>query len=201
MGKDWNSVEEITLDLHVYQMYSVATLGVWIWEMFITSWFDWAILTGRKKWKWPMALYFTARYGLLLCYILTILDLNTRVKVNCQALIVIIQLVAGIATAAASGMLMLRTFAIWDRSRYIEMPLAIIWLGQLAMWCHSTVSTTNVWSDSPPGCVVTLVRPFFSANYIYTMIFDGIVLLLTSWKLWFRPGSTLRNVRTTERQA
>lgn len=26
------------------------------------------------------------------------------------------------------------------------------------------------------------------------MIFDGIVLSLTSWKLWFRPGSTLRTI-------
>lgn len=128
--------------------------GLYIWEIVVTLPYDFSIIIGKRKFKYPMAFYFLCRYSLLLSCIgmyvsrslprrsrdllLTSsfgdlssnIALNTSKALNCQALYVFNELVGNTAVATASTLLMLRTIAIWSRSPYVMYPLVVLSLGR-----------------------------------------------------------------------
>ena len=73
------------------------------------------------------------------------------------------------STGSASTLLMLRTIAVWDRSRFVMVPLVITGLGQWALLLHSISTVQSSWSDTASVCVVHSVsRDLIEANYIYS---------------------------------
>ena len=64
---------------------------------------------------------------------------------------------------------MLRTIAVWNRSRLVMVPLVVMALGQWALLLHSITTVHSSWSDIAGACVVHSVsRVLIEANYIYS---------------------------------
>lgn len=52
--------------LAIFQKLMLVCLGVYGWEVMVTFSYDLTILTGKRKFKYPMGFYFACRYTLFL---------------------------------------------------------------------------------------------------------------------------------------
>ncbi|KAF8504824.1 hypothetical protein F5888DRAFT_1658909 [Russula emetica] len=93
-----------------------------------------------------------------------------------------------IAIGMASVNLSLRTMAVWGQKWYIIAALVSISLGHWSLLLHG-ILLTAAWIPGQ-GCLITSTdSKLLSATFIYSMIFDFTVLILTASKL-VRPSGT-----------
>ncbi|KAF8918614.1 hypothetical protein CPB85DRAFT_995468 [Mucidula mucida] len=180
---DWKSTAEMVNDASIFTKLNHALLGVYAWEYFVSLGFDWEYITGKKTFRWPMVFYFLNRYLLLfaLVGILTALDVTS--EVNCQALYTFNQVTGNAAVGLASINLCLRTIAVYSHSRYITIALSILILGHWSLILQGVLLDAE-WSPESNSCVITSTNnTILAATFIYSMVFDFIVLALNAYKL------------------
>jgi len=188
---DWKSPAEIAKDALVFDRFMHALLGVYVWEWLISLDFDWQFVTGRKPFRWPMIFYFFGRYSLLFALIGIVTSLNMTSEVNCQALYTFNALFGNAAIGFASVNLAFRTMAVWSRQWFIVIPLTLVIFGHWSLLLHG-VNIKTVWVPGE-GCIITNTNTtVLVATWIYSMIFDFVVLSLTAVKL-IQPGSGSRS--------
>ncbi|KAI0921523.1 hypothetical protein AcW2_006468 [Taiwanofungus camphoratus] len=51
---DWSSPSQLAKDSDSFSKLVCALFGVYVWEIFQTSSFEWSLLTGRRKFSWPL---------------------------------------------------------------------------------------------------------------------------------------------------
>ncbi|KAI0266498.1 hypothetical protein BC834DRAFT_969516 [Gloeopeniophorella convolvens] len=179
---DWNSPQELAIDAQAFSNLIHVLFGLYLWEYCISVSFDYAFLTGKRKFRWPLTFYFIGRYCLLAALIGIIIALNVHSKLNCQGLYTFNQCMGNIAIGMASVNLSLRTMAVWGQKWYIVGPLVAISLGHWSLLLHGILLTATFIPGQ--GCVITSTdSKLLSATFIYSMTFDFIVLLLTAFKL------------------
>jgi hypothetical protein len=81
-----------------------------------------------------------------------------------------------------------RRMAVWGQKWYIVAPLVLISLGHWSLLLHG-ILLTAAWIPGQ-GCIITSTdSKLLSITFIYSMIFDFTVLILTASKL-VRPSGT-----------
>jgi len=156
-------------------------LGFYSWEIIVTFWFDWSVITRRRAWKWPMVFYFVCKYSTFWANAGIVIAESVTKEVNCESLYVFTQTSGNFAVGCASTLLMLRMIAIWARNPYVMWPLVFINVGQWAILMHSAITVHAVWEPAAAQCVITAApQIYLQLLYIYTMIFDFLVLLLST---------------------
>jgi len=131
-----------------------------------------------------MTFYFLNRYCLMAALIGIAVALNVTVEINCQALYTFNQVVGNSAIGLASINLSLRTMAVWSRRWFIVAPLVLIILGHWSLLLHG-VLLKAVWLPGE-GCVITQTdNKLLAITFIYSMVFDFVVLILTGYKLLY----------------
>ncbi|KAJ7589751.1 hypothetical protein C8J56DRAFT_1139369 [Mycena floridula] len=175
----------------------VAIFGLYFWELFNTLDFDFSFICGRRKFKWPMIFYFYSRYAFLASLVGTIFDLNTSRQVNCQALALATILLKHSALWASSVTLSIRMMTLWEYSRRIMVIMVpLITFHMVAACLSSTLDLNVVWSEvafAKDRCVALKMSLFSIAIlYTYTMVFDFIILCLTSYKLLYGGDARIR---------
>ncbi|EIW78636.1 hypothetical protein CONPUDRAFT_60653 [Coniophora puteana RWD-64-598 SS2] len=183
---DWSSQAELMQDTQVFIKLQHALLGLYAWEFIISLDFDWAVLTGKKKFRWPLCFYFAGRYLLLFALIGIAIALDTTKPINCQALYAFLQFAGDAAVGMASINLSLRTIAIWSRNKYIIGLLLVIILGHWSLILQGVLLKAAYFPGE--GCAITDSNTtVLSATFIYSMCFDLIVLCLSTYKLAWEP--------------
>ncbi|KDQ07163.1 hypothetical protein BOTBODRAFT_614745 [Botryobasidium botryosum FD-172 SS1] len=173
----WSEPAEIARDAQIFQKILLFLLGLYVWEVLGSLAFDWTIITRKRQFRWPMIFYFwnTAT--------------NVTTKVQCQTLYGFNQFAGNTAIGTASTLLVLRTVAVWARKLYIIIPLVILSLGHWTVLFHGVATVQSNWSVTDNACIVSGTEPaFINLLYIYTMLFDLVVLLLTVIGLLLSPG-------------
>jgi len=51
--------------LEVFAAFSLVLTGVACWDVLSTLWFEWQIITGKRKWRWPMVGTHNGRHSTL----------------------------------------------------------------------------------------------------------------------------------------
>ncbi|KAI0081513.1 hypothetical protein K474DRAFT_1671729 [Panus rudis PR-1116 ss-1] len=76
----------------------------------------------------------------------------------------------------------LRTIAVWQRSKWIVGLIIVLTLGHWSLILHGPITRT---SRRPTGeCIIEHVQiNFLAANFIYSMAYDLVILLLTAYKI------------------
>ncbi|KAF8881141.1 hypothetical protein CPB85DRAFT_1340666 [Mucidula mucida] len=181
---DWQSPATLQKNAASFTNLLHALLGVYVWEWANTLDFEWALITGKQKFSWPLIFSFYCRYSMLGGLIGFTISLNeTTLKMNCDVLYRIMQFLGNTALGAASINLSIRTMAIYKDNKYIVYPLIAVILGHWGIIIKSITNVNAAWVDSV-GCTTTSSDPkFFIAMYAYTMVFDFIVLCLLAYKL------------------
>jgi len=169
--------------------------GIMLWEVMCGLWFDWEIIRDRLQFRYPLIMYWITKYGTLAFIVVTNVS-EYGVRINCQGVGDGINLTSGIGMAGSSCLLMLRAIALWGRDLRVVVPVGILHMGQWAISLHNGFIAKEHWGDvggGDQGCVFTDVAyRFMKLQFIYTMIFDFVVLTLALWALLRVPGrSTL----------
>jgi len=198
---DWSNPLEIAKDVEIFQKLAMVMLGLSTWEIIIQLPFDWSIVSRKRKARWPVFFYFYCKYSIWATVIGVVIATNVTTKINCQVVYTFCHFLVNTSTGCASLLLMLRTIAVWNRRPFVMVPLVVISMGHWAFLLHGSRDIRSRWSDEAKACVIDVVFPaFVEAKYVYTMVFDFIVLVLTTiglvmsparsslWQLLFRQG-------------
>ncbi|KAL4246699.1 hypothetical protein ABKN59_009039 [Abortiporus biennis] len=184
---DWKSTAELEVEQDSFTKLMHCLAGVYFFEYLTSLDFDWAFISGRKKFKWPMIFYFLGRYALLATLIGILVSLDSKKEINCQALYTFNQFGGNTAMGSASINLAIRTMAIWNRNLYVVVPLVVIILGHWALLLQGILLSAE-WIPGV-GCYITKTdNRILAATFVYTMSFDLIVLVLSAWNLLFMAG-------------
>ncbi|KIJ14734.1 hypothetical protein PAXINDRAFT_99985 [Paxillus involutus ATCC 200175] len=186
---NWHSPSELATDALMYIKLMHALIGLYAWEFIVSLDFDWAILSGKKKFRWPLTFYFAGRYVLLFAIIGALIGMDTSVEVNCKAVYDFSEFAGDAAVGLACINLSLRTIALWSKNKWIIGILVVIILGHWSLILQGMpVSATWV-----PGVGCTFVEGntiIPAAIFVYSMCFDFVVLCLTAYKLAWDPRRT-----------
>ncbi|KAF8068974.1 hypothetical protein FPV67DRAFT_1448810 [Lyophyllum atratum] len=179
---DWKSPVELQKDAGVFIKFMHALLGLYAYEWFLSLDFDFDFISGKRRFRWPMAFYFAGRYLLLFAMVGIAIALDTTTEINCQVLYTFNQIAGNAAVGLASINLSIRTMAVWSQNRYIIGFLVLVILGHWALILQGVLLTAT-WVD-PVGCVITSTNnKILAATFVYSMCFDLVVLVLNAWKL------------------
>jgi len=179
---DWKSPIELQVDALAFTKLNHALLGIYAYEWLISLDFEWDIITGRKRFRWPLVFYFANRYLLLFALIGIVIALDTTTEINCQALYLFNQLAGNAAVGLASINLSIRTMAVWSQNVWIVGFLTILILGHWSLILQGVLLKAT-WVEGV-GCVITSTNnTVLAATFIYSMCFDFSVLTLNAYKL------------------
>lgn len=183
---DWNSSAELLKDADAFSKIIHLLLGVYIWEWINTVNFEYAIITGKQRFRWPLIFYFYGRYAMFGGLIGFVIALNeTTTRMNCNVLYTFLQFLGNTALGTASINLSIRTIAIYSQKLYVIVPLSVVILGHWIIILRSVTNVSAIWVDGS-GCAVASSNPkLFVAMYVYSMGFDFIVMCLMAYKLGF----------------
>ncbi|KAJ8698062.1 hypothetical protein PTI98_004816 [Pleurotus ostreatus] len=150
----------------------------------------------------PQIFFFLSRYCIILAFIGLIISFTVTTKINCAALYTFNSWTGNMSILCASTSLMLRTIALWERSKKVIVPLAILCLGHWAFLYRGMFLVSASWDPTANACIVDATNPsLLTITFFYTMGFDLIILLFTMfalmgkhsartdlWKLLFTDG-------------
>ncbi|KAF5367488.1 hypothetical protein D9758_003728 [Tetrapyrgos nigripes] len=192
---DWNSTAEVLHDSDVFTKFMHCIFGLYIWEWATSLYFDVSVLIGIRKYKWPMTFYFLNRYCLLAALVGIIVSMNVTTEIDCQTLYMFNQIMGNFAIGLSSINLSIRTIAVWKSHYYVIIPLVAVILGHWVLLLRTVVLVKASWVDGA-GCQVTGNDPkLITAVYIYSMLFDFLVMILTGIKLGFGTGQKSQLVK------
>ncbi|TCD71963.1 hypothetical protein EIP91_000095 [Steccherinum ochraceum] len=186
---DWSSPLVQAGEAAAFTKLVHASMGVFLWEFVISLDFDFAYLTGKRKFHWPMIPYFAGRYIFLFAVVGLLISQDYTGELNCQALYTFEQLFGNFAIGLSSINLAIRTMAIWNMERYVVIPLVLLILGHWSLILQGVLLGAE-WIDGQ-GCLVTHTNnTVLAATFIYSMSLDFIVLFLAASKLLNKRGSS-----------
>ncbi|KAF9237390.1 hypothetical protein BU15DRAFT_76103 [Melanogaster broomeanus] len=169
-------------DSEIFINFMHALAGLYAWEIIISFHFDWAVLTGKKQFRWPLALYFAGRYLFLFALIGILIAVDTVFKSNCSVLHVFNQFAVEAAIGLASINLALRTNALWSHNKWITGLTVLIVVGHWSLILQGVVQTAT-WIPSVGCAIVELDTTILAATFVYAMCFNFVMLCLTAYKL------------------
>ncbi|OCH85027.1 hypothetical protein OBBRIDRAFT_740612 [Obba rivulosa] len=182
---DWSSQTELLVDANAFTKLMHSLAGLYFWDFASSLDFEWAFITGKKKFSWPLIFYFAGRYCLFFALIGILIALDATSEINCQALYTFDHLAGDAAVGLASINLSIRTMAIWSQSPWIVAPLVFVIMGHWALILQGVLLKAQ-WIPGS-GCAITHTNnTILAATFIYSMCFDALIFLLSAWKLSFK---------------
>ncbi|KIK54882.1 hypothetical protein GYMLUDRAFT_48276 [Collybiopsis luxurians FD-317 M1] len=187
---NWKSATEVSVDQRAFSNLMHALLGLYVWEWFTSLDFDWSYIGGKRRFRWPLIIYFLNRYCLLFALIGIAISLNVTTEINCQVLYTFNSCFGNAAIGLSSITFSLRTMAVWEQKLYIVIPLVLVILGHWSLLLHG-ILVKAAYDPALPGCAITKTdNTLLAVTFIYTMCFDFVVLSLIAWKLVIKAPSS-----------
>ncbi|KZT72626.1 hypothetical protein DAEQUDRAFT_663805, partial [Daedalea quercina L-15889] len=158
-----------------------ALFGVYVWELFQTSGFEWSLITRSRKFTWPLVIFFfQCRY----CILLALIGIIISMTVRNPALYTFNSWAGNMAILGASTSLMLRTIAIWERKLKVVVPLCLLCLAHWGLLWRGMFLLNVQWSTTEQTCVLQSSNHIFlNVTFFMTMGFDLTILTFTLTKL------------------
>ncbi|KAL1671189.1 hypothetical protein EV122DRAFT_226986, partial [Schizophyllum commune] len=126
--------------------------------------------------------YLLNRYVLLAALSGIVASLDTRTRINCRSVFIFNQLAGNAAMGLASINLSLRTMAVWSQNKWVVSGLILLMFGHWSLILQGGLLQVQ-WLEGS-GCAITDPNTrILAATFMYTMVFDLIVLSLNLWKV------------------
>ncbi|KAI0829483.1 hypothetical protein BC628DRAFT_1315197 [Trametes gibbosa] len=199
---NWASPEVLAKDRVGYVNVTFAFFGLYIWEVFQTSDFEWSVITGRRKIRWHWVIFlFLCRYCLICSVVALMVSFGAMGPINCQAFYTFIAWAGNMSLMCASTTLMFRTIAVWERKLAIMIPLSVLCLGLWALlWRGMFIMTVQYDVTSMVCVVMTTKRVFLSVTFWATMGYNLVLTIVhiiglmqrdhgaSFWEMLFEDG-------------
>ncbi|OAX40663.1 hypothetical protein K503DRAFT_791255 [Rhizopogon vinicolor AM-OR11-026] len=166
---NWKNPGEIETEGIAFAKAVYVLFGIYIWEICVTCSFEVSIFMGRRKLAWPLVLFvFLCRYSML--FALT--------------LYIFISVAGSLTILSASTSLMIRAMALWEWKRWAVLSMLGLSLGQWAILIRTMTVVQASWNDQGGTCVVVNTNHILLIlSYVYTMSFDFVILVMTTFAL------------------
>lgn len=177
---------------------SLISVGFFLYDLILAVPFDWSIILGKRQRRWPQIAYFAAK----ICYFAYIADMlliNYTIKeIDCQAAIEMLEMLMGFVVLSSSALLACRTVCVFYGTgrTIVAAILVLLWLGMAAAWMQGVTDATMIWSPANAqlwtdgACYPTAVKTSYFAKYVVTILFDAVVLGLTTFGIARMSGSS-----------
>jgi len=153
-----------------------ATGGLYIWEFFTTLDYEWGVLRGRHPYRWTIWIYSLARVAALLGVILCIATMDITTPINCQLWTDFSVFFFCLSAIASSLLIVLRTIAIWNRTKAVTVLAITIWGANIAFHLQNVIRIRSVWVPAQLACETVKTDPSL-LTFIPAIISDMVLLL------------------------
>ncbi|KAF5371792.1 hypothetical protein D9758_003523 [Tetrapyrgos nigripes] len=208
---DWHSPAEIAYDSRIFASFTMALVGMAVWDVLSTIRFDWSIVTGKRHWRWPMVSTILSYLTRPIPYLQNIDDSayshdgrqperNTRNSMPASCLdikkyefaLILLHLYTKTGKLKTSFTFTYSTRAVWDKNIKVSMVLFALAIGQMVLWIQTFRFSVSRWDPQRQICAVisTAPRSLLVAVFSYTMAFDFIILILCAIKLHLSHASS-----------
>lgn len=181
--------------LYTDKILNVCAITVFGYDVLLT--FDAEVnYIWRSKWSWVKVLFFLTRYSALVEAIIIIyLQSSTEMTPSsCSTLFSVTGWMFMFGAAAAEAIIMLRTWAIWDRNQFVAYILGITFVGTFIPACYFVhrflislqfvpMAELGTLSDGR-GCFITQSNHVVAGAYACLIAFDSVVVALSFYKAY-----------------
>ncbi|KAF9530195.1 hypothetical protein CPB83DRAFT_892814 [Crepidotus variabilis] len=187
----WNSVSGWYKAGAIYVKLSHALSGIFIWELLTTLGFEWDFLTFKKKFRWPLIFYFLNRYAMLATLCLNLQPSECRMLEAAQTFL-------GSASIGLANINMtMRTVAIWNKSRYINIFLGVLITVHWVMIAYATNKARYADFELPGECLPSGdIFKWHTILFSYATGFNLVVLILNVYKLLINQNTLSQSPKT-----
>ncbi|KAH9988687.1 hypothetical protein BJV77DRAFT_1151795, partial [Russula vinacea] len=165
--------------------------GLFLWEFFTTLDFEWSIVQGRRRYRWTIWIYSFSRVAALVDVITKFILLDTRI-LDCKLSEILALFPTYLAQAAASFLIVLRIFAIWNRNVVVVVIATTTWAINGAFFIQG-ISHLRFKRVFPGGYCTALNINTAKATVIVSFVTDIILLVIMLVGLFrleaCRPGA------------
>ncbi|KAF7355144.1 hypothetical protein MSAN_01430100 [Mycena sanguinolenta] len=206
---NWSDPTIVAESADAWQKIIFIFFGMQLWELLMTFGFEWSLLTGRRKFRWPLSNFLSAPFWRRLTSSLsqfsssspdtaccsrslecTIIAISVRHPINCGSLFTFNSWSGNMSILCASTSLMLRTIALWERKRSVVIPLVFLALTHWVLLYRTMFIVKAVWEPNLNTCVVVSTSPsLLNVTFFFTMAFDFVILVFTAVALMARHSA------------
>ncbi|KAJ7667808.1 hypothetical protein DFH06DRAFT_1267914 [Mycena polygramma] len=198
MVVNWADPAEILKDSDAFAKIIFVLFGVQIWELFTTFSFECSLVTGRRRFRWPLVLNIFGDSDLIWTHSLPLFP----------SILLSLSWTGNMSILCASTSLMLRTIALWERKRSVVAPLVLLSCAHWILLYRTMFVVRAVWDDELSMCVVASTNPsllnvtfFFSTDFrlmarhsartdLWKLLFtDGLVYFVVTFSMNCIPAS------------
>jgi len=151
--------------------------GIYIWEFFTTLWFEWQIITGKRKYPWSIWLYSGCRLTALVAIVVIFVGFDATEPLNCKVWLTSVFFFAYLAFVFASALIVLRIIAIWERNLITTTIAISAWVVTITFYMRNTIRADAVWSPTAQTCLVRHTERTTEPVTV-TLVVDFVLLVL-----------------------
>jgi len=128
--------------------------GLYIWEYVTTIWFEWQIITGRRRCRWTIWLYSGCRLSALVAMIIIFVGFDAMQPLDCKLWLISVFFFAYLAFVFASALIVLRIVAIWERNIIVTTIAISAWLVNITFYIRSISRANAIWDPAANTCLI-----------------------------------------------
>ncbi|KAI0056981.1 hypothetical protein BV25DRAFT_1902914, partial [Artomyces pyxidatus] len=151
--------------------------GIYIWEYATSLNYEWSVVCGKRPYRWTFCVYACCRLSALAAWALLFVGLDPPGGLDCQTWDAAFYACAYLSLASASFIIVLRIFAIWDRSAAVTALAATVWLASVALNVRSISLGYSRFAPINDACLNTHTSRAL-ANAIGILVSDVVLLSL-----------------------
>jgi len=161
--------------------------GLYIWEFVTTLGYEWSVIRGRRPYRRTIWIYSFMRLAALMAVIILFVGFSAPEPLDCQIWVTFKSICCCLSISSALLLIVLRTVAIWNRNRIVEVLSIGLWVIHLVFIIRSIVQAHSSWfSDgSLTGCIppsiqsqkIAMIVLFVTDLTLISIMFLGLLHL------------------------
>ncbi|KAF8996791.1 hypothetical protein BDQ17DRAFT_1429464 [Cyathus striatus] len=189
---DWKDPTNVSLQSFGLVKLVHFSAGVFVWEYFSTIYYEFQIYTGRRNFTWISMVYVACRLSMFAAIITLLVGFDLVGEYYCDAWIKCVLVFSYLGFIFATGLLVLRTNGLWNRSLpivFITVPAYMINIGFLL---HGIKIAKARWNPELQSCEAldtvrnrTNVTVTFGTDFVLlTLMAMGVYRMKIPGRLW-----------------
>ncbi|KAH9977428.1 hypothetical protein BJV74DRAFT_154799 [Russula compacta] len=185
-------------DSFLFLKFWNAVDGLFIWEFLITLDYEWRVIRGHRPYRWTIWIYSLSRVAALATVALDIATIDATIPISCQvrgritrllpysrsltgylpkATIVPQFILAYLALACASLLIVLRIIAIWNMSRVVGAIAIGLWITNISFLIQGVIRFRAQYVSDEFGCELVRIDGI-QLSTIVALVTDVVLLLI-----------------------
>ncbi|KZV65406.1 hypothetical protein PENSPDRAFT_737731 [Peniophora sp. CONT] len=147
---DWMSLETQATNMSTLVKIIHLLAGFFIGEYVSHFKYEWAFLSGKRRWHWTTPIYMSCRLFALITCLLLIGGFNASSEIDCSAWMRTVMFFTFLGVMLAACLLIIRTIAVWGHRWPITLFLCSVEVVSFALNVNAITKLEALWGTVPP---------------------------------------------------